>query len=95
MFSNSNDLPVPLSLWRKFRFRVHRLRLRLGVFRWKNYCHLTHRRRFHHDPFDGRLKAVWAVRWLNDGGAIDRKSFLWDFAAIRHIRRCIRLGERP
>jgi hypothetical protein len=64
--------------------RLNRARLRLGLFRSKNYAELY---------FDDETRCpFWEVRWresLNEVG--------WDTKrqATHYIRRCVRRGVRP
>jgi hypothetical protein len=80
---------------------LNRLRLRLGLFRWRNYgrivtCfkenHLygqllsrTARELFGYDTF-------YTITWSN--GKRCKKKFDLQWQAIAHIRRCVRRGER-
>jgi len=85
-------------MWRKFRSRLHRLRLRLGLFRAKNYAELFHSQT-KPDIFYWRWRDT--DKWCDD-------SEIWSdkdnkptpeastrHRAIRHIRRSIKLGVRP
>lgn len=62
---------------------LHRLRLRLGLFRWKNYAWIDEGVWEWHDrvsPFRGIQPAC---------PLITRRQ------VVRHIRRCVRQGVRP
>lgn len=77
---------------------VHRLRLRLGVFRWKNYAELFHSQ---------TKPDIFYWRWRDTGRWCDDLEIWSDKdnkptpeastcrRAIRHIRRSVRRGVRP
>ena len=64
--------------------RLHRLRLRLGLFRAKNYATITIKR------ICG--KPQYLPWWQ---GQSDGYAFSTYRQAVRHIRRQVRLGVRP
>lgn len=66
------------------RSRLDRLRLRLGLFRYKNY---------------GRVQVVLtgmgSCWWSHLNQPPHSQSHRTRFLAIHYIRRCVRLGVRP
>ncbi len=63
--------------------RLNRLRLGLGLFRWWNYAALRQKGEF------------WWVQWYSWLDSLWGGLFKTSRRAIRHIRRCVRLGVRP
>lgn len=64
-----------------------RIRLRLGLFRWRNYG------RIYQCCPDSLHSSIWTVYWgdkiYGEGSFGSRRE------AIHHIRRCVKQGDRP
>ena len=82
---------------------LNRLRLRLGLFRWKNYARLEFVEvdppitRYYRSGGNGSTFTVrfgyYRIKWLR--GRLEKKRFLWQGDAVDCIRRCVRQGVRP
>jgi hypothetical protein len=81
---------------------LHRLCLRLGLFRWKNYAEIvlvdmSEPVTSLFTDLTGATVRVQCYRWRVYGrwSSAVNAPFETYRDAIRHIRRCVRLGERP
>ncbi len=71
---------------KRFLRILNRLRLRLGLFRWKNYAWI------HTYKSEGR-PTLYGVSWVKEHIGLSNLPTRAD--ALYHIKRGVRRGERP